>query len=62
MIYGFGADEYDCHATSPYVDRETTDGQCVMDRNVTASGSYSVAATQSQSGTWALQMVTFRGA
>jgi hypothetical protein len=62
MIYGFGADDWDCHGTSPYVDRQVNNGQCVMDRNVTATGSYSVAATQSQSGDWALQMVTFRGA
>jgi hypothetical protein len=61
LIYGFGADSYECHATSPYIDRETTDGQCVMDRNVTATGSYSVTSSQSESGTWALQMVTFRG-
>jgi hypothetical protein len=62
MIYGFGADDWDCHGTAPYIDRETTDAMCVMDRNVTATGSYSVAATQSQSGNWGLQMVTFKGA
>jgi Concanavalin A-like lectin/glucanases superfamily len=62
MIYGFGAGDGECHGTAPYIDRETTDAMCVMDRNVTSTGSYSVAATQSHSGYWGLQMATFKGA
>jgi hypothetical protein len=33
-----------------------------VDQTVSSTGSYSVIATQSPAGTWALQMVTFRGA
>jgi len=62
LIYGFGADDYTCHATSPYTDRETADGQCAVDRTVFMTDTYNVTATQSSSGNWALQMATFKGA
>ncbi|MDD1662488.1 MAG: DUF2341 domain-containing protein, partial [Methanomicrobiales archaeon] len=62
LIYGFGADDYECHATAPYTDRETANGQCAVDWSVSLSGTYNVTATQSSSGAWALQMATFKGA
>jgi hypothetical protein len=62
LIYGFGADDYSCHASGSYTDRETANGQCAVDQSVTITGSYNVTATQSSSGAWALQMATFRGA
>jgi hypothetical protein len=62
LIYGFGADDNTCHSNSPYTDRETANGQCAADQTVIATGSYRVTATQSPTGQWILQMVTFKGA
>jgi len=63
LIYGFGAGDYACHHTgSTFIEREVANGRCALDRVVSSTGSYSVTATQSTSGNWALQMVTFRGA
>jgi hypothetical protein len=62
LIYGFGAGNYTCSGTAPYANRETANGRCAVDQTVSSPGGYNVIATQSPSGTWALQMVTFRGA
>jgi hypothetical protein len=62
LIYGFGAGINPCSGTAPYANRETANGRCAVDQTVSSTGSYSVIATQSPSGAWALQMVTFRGA
>ncbi|MGE5832491.1 MAG: LamG-like jellyroll fold domain-containing protein, partial [Methanomicrobiales archaeon] len=62
LLYGFGAGDYSCQASSPLYNRDLANGRCAMDRTVSATGTYSVTATQSQSGNWALQMVTFKGA
>jgi hypothetical protein len=61
LIYGFGAGINPCSGTAPYTNRETANGRCAVDQTVSSTGSYNVIATQSPSGAWALQMVTFRG-
>jgi hypothetical protein len=62
LIYGFGTGDNPCHAVSPYIDKETANGECAMDQTVYATGSYHVTATQNPTGNWLLQMVTFKGA
>jgi hypothetical protein len=62
LIYGFGADDNNCNADSPYTNRETANGQCAMDQTVYSTGPYHVTATQNPTGQWLLQMATFKGA
>ncbi len=62
LIYGFGADDNNCAADSPYTNRETTNGQCAADQTVFSTGLYHVTATENPTGAWLLQMATFKGA
>ncbi len=62
LIYGFGADDNNCTADSPYTNRETTNGQCAADQTVFSTGLYHVTATENPTGAWLLQMATFKGA